>query len=239
MRWQRYLIEIEESIITVLSKKICIEKCQESIINTRKIINEFIMEFPDFLTTHKPLSISDQSSPIIKKMCSESKKVGVGPMATVAGIVAVECLKTVLTCGNNETIVDNGGDMAIFLQKPITVGIFSGINSPHNLAFKIGPRKNPFGICTSSGIVGHSFSYGKAGAAIIISENIILADAAATAVANRVKSMNDLNHCFNILHDLSEIEGGLVTFNNKISLWGKLPKIIQAKVDMNLITMGH
>ena len=42
------------------------------------------------------------------------------------------------------------------------------------------------GVAASSGIMGRSISFGKAAAAVILARTAILADAAATALANRV-----------------------------------------------------
>jgi ApbE superfamily uncharacterized protein (UPF0280 family) len=135
--------------------------------------------------------------------------------------------------------VDNGGDIALFIRQPLQVGIYAGEDFSLNLALDLEPRNKPLGICTSSGTVGHSFSYGLADAALVISENIVLADAAATAVANRVHSQDDLNACFDILADLPEIEGSLVILGDKISMWGKLPRIIKAQDARELITRGR
>ena len=46
----------------------------------------------------------------------------------------------------------------------------------------------PMGICTSSGTVGHSLSFGKADAVCVKAKSVSLADAAATAIGNMVKS---------------------------------------------------
>ena len=69
------------------------------------------------------------------------------------------------------------------------VGIYAG-NSPlsEKLALEISPEMSPLGICTSSGTVGHSLSFGKADAALIISKDTFLADAVATATGNMVKT---------------------------------------------------
>ncbi len=239
MRWKRHHIEIKESILSVLCKPAFIDYGKKAILHTRKQIEVIIDKHPNFKTTHSPLKLPSYSSPIIKRMCIESKKVEVGPMATVAGVIAEECLNKILKAGAHEAVVDNGGDIALCIHNPLKVGIYAGENFPLNLAFLIKPRKKPIGICTSSGIVGHSYSYGKAHAAIVISENIILADAAATALGNKVNTEKNLKSCFEILNDLTEIEGSMVILGNKISLWGKLPQIIQSNVRKELITMGY
>ncbi len=238
MRWERHHIEIKESVLSVLCKPAFIKPVRKTILSSRRQIENVIAEHPEFLTAHHPLKFQHYPSSMIKRMCIESKKVNVGPMAAVAGLVAEQCLESIINAGAQEAVVDNGGDIAVFIHKPLNVGIYAGEQFFPDLAFKIIPRDKPLGICTSSGTVGHSFSYGNADAAIVISENIVLADAAATALANRIHSPGDLTTCFEILDDLPQIEGSMVILGDKISIWGNLPKITQSKEIKELITRG-
>jgi len=239
MRWVRHHIKIKESVLSVLCKSVFIKPVRKTILSSRRQIENVIAEHPEFLTAHHPLEFQHYPSSMIEKMCIESKKVNVGPMAAVAGIVAEQCLKRIIKAGAQEAVIDNGGDIAIFIQKPLNVGIYAGEQFFPDLAFKIIPRDKPLGICTSSGTVGYSFSYGDSDAAIVISENIVLADAAATALANRVHSPKDLPTCFEIFDNLPEIEGSMVIVGDKISMWGNLPQIIQSKETKELITRGR
>ncbi|GAI49814.1 unnamed protein product, partial [marine sediment metagenome] len=63
--------------------------------------------------------------------------------------------------------------------------IFAG-RSPlsQRIILKIEAKENYIGVCTSSGTVGPSLSFGKADAVTVISDSVLLADAAATAVGN-------------------------------------------------------
>ena len=54
------------------------------------------------------------------------------------------------------------------------------------------PEDLPISICTSSATVGHSLSFGKADAVTNTSKDASIADAAATAVGNIVKSAGDI-----------------------------------------------
>jgi len=172
-------------------------------------------------------------------MCEEGRKVGVGPMATVAGALAQESLMAILDAGADEAVVDNGGDIAFFIRKPIRVGIYTGNTFIRELAFEVEPRDRPFGICTSSGTVGHSFSFGKSDAATVISSNVVFADAAATALGNRVREESDLESCFDVFKGLPEIEGAMVVLKNKVALWGTLPRLVRSQFNVDLITRGE
>jgi len=238
MRWIRHHFEQQETIVTLLCKKACIEKGEQALLSCRRELEKYIQTDPEFAMSHEPYSPNADAPQLVKNMSREATKVNVGPMATVAGTFAQECLAAMLVAGAEEAVVDNGGDIALSIRKPIHIGIYAGTQSVQELAFKVEPREEYFGICTSSESVGHSFSYGKADAAVVISPNILLADAAATALGNRVQDESDLKSCFEFLEDLEEIDGALVVYQDKISLWGNLPQIVRSKVPYDLITKG-
>ena len=108
----------------------------------------------------------------------------------------------------------------------LQVGIYAGKDFSLNLALEVKPRNKPLGICTSSGTVGHSFSYGKADAAVVISENIVLADAAATAVGNLIKQPDDIPGGIVFARGIEGIKGLLIITGDKMGLWGEV-KICQ------------
>jgi hypothetical protein len=66
-------------------------------------------------------------------------------------------------------------------------------NRFENIGLNIDAAYSNMGICSSSGTFGHSYSYGKADLVMVFSENAALADAYATAIANRIEDENDLN----------------------------------------------
>ena len=238
MRWQRHHFELKETIVTFLCREQYVEAGKKALYNSRSLLERYIEKNPLFRTTHAPYQPEDEAPDIVQRMCIESEKVGVGPMASVAGALAYEGLMAILQAGADEAVVGNGGDIALSIRQPVRVGIFAGNASINELAFEVEPRETPFGICTSSGTVGPSFSYGKADAAVIISSNILLADAAATALGNRIKEEKDLKSSFDFLKKLPEIEGALALINDKIGMFGTLPKLIRSHIDTDLITKG-
>ena len=114
-----------------------------------------------------------------------------------------------------------------------------GLSSAILLLFAFHINETPIGICTSSGTVGPSFSYGNTDAAIVISEDVLLADAAATALGNQVKSDSDIENAFQILDDVHDIEGAMIIIGDKIGTWGTLPQLIKTNIDTQFITHGR
>ena len=117
----------------------------------------------------------------MKQMIEAGQKAGVGPMAAVAGAIA-ECVGRELLAFSPEIIIENGGDIYLKCLKKRVVGIFAG-KSPltGKIGLEIDAKDTPLGVCTSSGTVSHSLSFGKADAAVAIAPSATLADAAATA----------------------------------------------------------
>ncbi len=238
MRWNRHHFENKETIVTILCPDCTLKQGVNALNRARNVLESYISLDPEFQRAEHPYDVPRNAPPLIRKMCEDAAKVGVGPMATVAGALASESLTAILEAGAKEAVVDNGGDIALMVRKPVRVGIFAGRASANGLAFDILPRSRPLGICTSSGTVGPSLSYGCADAAVVVSSNILLADAAATALGNRVKSKDDLETCFDFLENIAQVEGAMVILGNRVALWGQLPSLIRTRIDTNLITRG-
>jgi ApbE superfamily uncharacterized protein (UPF0280 family) len=143
-------------------------------------------------------------------------------MATVAGAMS-DLVSKDLRNLSNEVIVENGGDIYLASSKERTIGIYAG-NSP--LSLKIGivisPEETPLGVCTSSGTVGPSLSFGKANAVCILSKSSALADAAATAVGNVVKGKNDISLGLGRGREIEGVLGTLIIVEEKMGVWGKV-----------------
>jgi len=155
-------------------------------------------------------------------MAEAAQKAGVGPMASVAGAMA-EFVGNELLAFSPEIIVENGGDIYLKSLKKRIVGIYAG-KSPLNgkIGLEINGQDTPLGICTSSGTVGHSLSYGKADAVIVLSKSATLADAAATAVGNLINQPADIASGIEFAKGIKGLEGVLIIKDDKIGLWGEV-----------------
>lgn len=159
-------------------------------------------------------------------MLLASISAGVGPMASVAGAIA-QAVAVALKPFSDSVIVENGGDCYLDLIEPTTVGIFAGPDSPFTdkIALKFAPNRFPLGICTSSGTVGHSLSFGKADAVTVVSPDAALADATATRLGNLVNTPADIHKALELAPGIPYIEGILIAVKDKIGIWGNLELI--------------
>jgi len=161
----------------------------------RNILSKYISTHPQFRTSLVPLDPHDEDPELIVEMKIAARSARTGPMASVAGLVAAEIGKCLIDYGyNGEFVIENGGDICLQINDVIVLGIETGANQYfRNLGLKIFPRETAFGVCTSSGTMGHSYSMGKSDAVTVIANNVALADAWATSIGNRIINKKDLN----------------------------------------------
>ncbi len=141
-------------------------------------------------------------------------------MAAVAGAIA-ERVGRGLMPESTEVVVENGGDLFMSITRPRRVAVFAG-ESPLSmkLALEIAPGETPLGIATSSATVGPSVNFGKADAAVVLAPNAALADAAATALGNRVRSRGDLEPALAWVLGIEGVRGALVVLGDQFAAQG-------------------
>ncbi|MBC7333830.1 MAG: UPF0280 family protein, partial [Actinobacteria bacterium] len=84
----------------------------------------------------------------------------------------------------------------------------------------------PCGVCSSSGSFGHSLSLGKSDLVTVLSASPIAADGAATAIANRISTPNDIKPTIDCFKKLDELKGILIIKDDKLGIWGNLELIM-------------
>lgn len=205
----------------------------------RKDILEYISLDPQFQFNMEPIRVSAHAPEIVKQMTVAGQRVGVGPMAAVAGAIAQYVVEAVVDRGATHVLFDNGGDIAMYLDRPAVVGIYSGEENSCNLGLRFTVTGELLGVCTSSATVGHSLSLGRTDASIVFSKDVALADAAATALGNAV-TKEDKDQVSKALSNamIDDISGAMVIIGDTIGAGGELPQIVRASVDYNLIARG-
>ncbi len=217
---------VKETDLHVQANKRLTTETRESILLHRATIESFILQYPEFATSLVPLEIKTPVPPIIADMLQAGKRAGVGPMAAVAGAVAAH-VGTDLLSFSSEIIVENGGDIFIQTRQPVTIGIFAN-QSVLNLRLGIEVRchPGPWSVCTSSGSFGHSLSQGNADAVTVLSSSCPLADAAATAIGNRVQTKSDIDPALEFGKYIKGVKGLIIIKDDKAGIWGDM-KIVR------------
>ena len=198
---------------------------RELVLTHRGYLENYIELHPDFLKTLAPWRLDGLAPAIVRNMSQAGEKAGVGPMAAVAGALS-EIVGNGLLENADEVIVENGGDTFFKTEIPVIVGIYAG-KSPlsMNIGLRVDSCNHPVALCTSSGTVGHSLSFGKADAVCVMSDSCALADAVATAVGNRVRSSGDISAAIHFGKSIQGITGLVVIIGKDMGLWGDVEVI--------------
>ena len=215
-------VAVKETDLYIRAKRDLQDEALRAILGYRTSLEQYIELNPQFLTAMEPIPIPEDAPKIVSEMAEAAERAGVGPMAAVAGAIAAGVGRELMKL-SPEVIVENGGDIFLHIRRKRTVGVYAG-DSPFSggLVLEIEPEETPMGICTSSGTVGHSISFGRADAVIVLSPSAALADAAATATANRVKRAGDIPRGIAFAQGVVGLGGVVIIKDDRIGVWGRV-----------------
>lgn len=217
---ERWITQHLETELFICAGKALRGESLASVLELRVIIDEYIKRHPGFKTSLEPLEPALGAHGAIQGMCRAGKTADVGPMAAVAGAFSEHVGRTLLK-HTDKVIVENGGDIFISTGDIRTVAVYAG-NSP--LSMKIGlsadSREIPVSVCTSSGTVGHSLSFGNADAAVVVSHDACLADACATRLGNELKQPGDIERALELVCGIEGVVGAVAVMGDRCGAAG-------------------
>ena len=215
-----FQVTVKETDLYLRASSNLTRKAHRLVVKYRSILENYIKHHPVFLTSLEPLPIPGNAPQIVAQMAEAAQKTGVGPMAAVAGAIA-EFVGRELLAFSPEIIVENGGDIYLKSLKKRIIGIYAG-KSPltGKIGVEINAQDTPMGICTSSGTVGHSLSFGKADAVVVLAQSTILADAAATAIGNVITQAEDIDRGIELAKSIKELKGIVIIKDDNLGVWG-------------------
>lgn len=222
-----FRVVYKETDLFVLAER---ELVRETLFLVRKIrlpLETYIIKNPLFLKSLKPLPYDKEAPEIVKEMIKAGEIAGVGPMASVAGAIAEKVGRALIENGYTlEVVIENGGDIFLDLRKEAKVAIFAG-DSPFSgkIFLKIKKEFMPCGVCTSSGKIGHSLSFGRAEAVTVVHKSAAIADALATAFGNMLNSVEDFKKVVKKAQKIKGLLGVLSILENKLLFWGEKLKL--------------
>ena len=209
----------------------------------RNTLEDYLRRQPEFRTALSPLALLPGAPEVAVRMQAASQATGVGPMAAVAGAMAQLAAEAALRAGAAEAIIENGGD--IYLASPQAVvialyagpGALSGRLAPGRLALEVEAAEMPLAVCSSSGRLGHSFSFGDCDLATVVARDAALADAAATLAGNLVRRESDIPSALERVAGLPGVSGLLLVKGGKVGMAGRLPRLVRhldARYDLKI-----
>ena len=217
-----FSVIVKETDLFILAEKNLQEQAVKAVQNCRGIIEKYIKQKPSFLTNLVPVPNDPLAPPIVASMIWAAQKTNVGPMATVAGAIA-EFVGQELLKHCSQVIIENGGDIFLHSLRKRIISIQAG-KSPftNKIALEIEADQSPLGICTSSGTIGHSLSFGRADAVVVLSPCTALADAAATAIGNIIQIKEDINPALEKAKTIKGIKGVVLIKDDQAGFWGEI-----------------
>lgn len=193
------------------------------LVDLRRSMDAYLLMDPDYKSALTPYDAGIEAPSILKDMSKVSHKTGIGPMSAVAGAVALKVAGFLKSRYDvNKVIVENGGDIYAQASTDMDISVFAG-QSPlsEKIGLHIPAGSFPLGICTSSGTVGPSLSLGRADAVMIVCKDVMLADSYATAMANRIQSVNDLQPVIDRISNTPDILGAIAVKDDRMAICGQ------------------
>jgi ApbE superfamily uncharacterized protein (UPF0280 family) len=131
----RHHFELRETITTILSdEQSHIDAAVEGIIKARQAVERCIAADPFFGATFEPYT-PESDETVVLRMVSAAKKADVGPMAAVAGAIAWSGIEAMQEAGARYGVIDNGGDIALFSDHELLIGVHAGSSPVRSAGF--------------------------------------------------------------------------------------------------------
>ncbi len=218
-------IRIRESDLLIRAERECSGPARAALTRYRKEIEDYIESHPGFEESMLPVAASNDAPPIITAMTSAALLCGVGPMASVAGALAYFVGRELKSI-SPEVIVENGGDIYLESRRERDIAVYSGENDgpTGRIGIQIKPGEMPIGVASSSGRLGRSLSWGISDVSVVLASDPILADSAATALANRVYLADPavLKPAGNFILNIPGVIGYLIICGELVSTGGSI-----------------
>jgi len=220
-----FRVLIKETDLLISASCDLLNKAKDIVFHYRRQLEDYIKDNPVFFSTLLPYPNDVFAPDIVKRMISATRIFGIGPMASVAGAIAEFVGKELLNY-SEEIIVENGGDIFLKTNNSVTVSIFAGRSKfSKRLGIVMHTEQIPAGVSTSSSTIGHSLSFGNTDAVCIVADSASIADAAATALGNKIKDKLSFNREIALIKDWKDIRGGIVIVGNQMATWGNIELI--------------
>ena len=227
-RWAHFTVQYKESDLWIGINKTAWkpeipEYCLSLMRELRADMERYLLKDIGYLHALVPHEARPDAPEIFRQMSEVAQQSGIGPMSAVAGAVArYVALALKEKFGITEILIENGGDIYADIQEDIDISVFAGASPlSEKVGLHINAKDAPLGICTSSGTVGPSLSFGKADAVMIICQDVLLADSYATKFANFVRKAEDINPVLEKISQIKEIISAIIIKDDKMGVVGK------------------
>ena len=183
----------------------------------------YIAARPEFLESLIPVEVPADAPALVRAMAAAGQACGVGPMAAVAGAIA-QAVADRFAAESPDILVENGGDCYLHSTRERTVALLADPAGGPSLGLRLTPRDFPCSLCSSSASIGHSLSLGQGELVAVRAQSGALADAAATALCNLLRTRRDLDRVLAAARTLQSagVDGVFAQLGGAVAAWGKM-----------------
>ena len=230
--------ELGQTALRIICDERYLPIVKDAVHSARSIIENKIAEDPFFGTTFEPYPPLKDDHLLVQHMCQASVLSNVGPMAGVAGAIAKYAVDAAIENGCDHIIIDNGGDICMRTSETTIIGVFSGDDKFKDIAFSIPPTDRVFSICSSSGKVGPSVSFGNSGICTVFSNDPVLADCCATAFGNMIRegTSEEMSQASEDIASIDDVSGCVCVSNGLIAMRGDIPEMVSVSSTESNVT---
>ncbi len=203
------------------------EVCHRILVDMWADMEEYLAADSEYARALVPYAPRVGAPDIFVRMSAASSLAGIGPMGGVAAACSEYlAMRLAEQLPYREIIIENGGDVFAIVADSFDVAVWAG-ESPLSgkVGFRVPSEGRAVGVCTSSGTVGPSLSFGVADAVMVVCRDAVLADCLATAYANRVQSIEDVESVAEVLGAEKEVIAAAVVKDDRIAISGALMPI--------------
>jgi uncharacterized protein len=213
MELETFEVTVKETHLRISAMSDLSAAAEDLTAQARWQIESFTNRFPRFAETWAPIDVPADAPDLVKSMLRAAALARVGPMSAVTGVIA-EYVARGLAPLSAEVVVENGCDVYLIGSKQRTVVPQARSNSlKGHVALRIPAGLLPIAVSTATG---------AADAATVLARDGALADAVATALANRVHTAEDIQRALDASRAINGVLGLLVVLGDHLGAWGNV-----------------
>lgn len=215
-------VELKETRLSISASADLSGPAEDLVAQALWQLETFVARQPRFAETWSPYEVPDDAPELVKRMAHAGVLARVGPMAAATGAI-VEYVGRGLAELSDEVVVRIRGDVFLAGDAERTLALWAG-DSPltGTMGLRIPGGLMPVAVCTSAAIGAHRASQPCADAATVLSRDGALADAVATALANRVHTAEDIQRAIDACRAVNGVLGLLVVVGDHLGAWGNV-----------------
>ena len=219
----RFQVAMEQTDLLVVAERDLHAEIAAFVAKVRGEIKNWILLHPEFAASLDPVPVPDDAPETVRAMAEAAARCGVGPMAAVAGAVA-QAVGDRFAEQSPNILIENGGDTYLRSTRERVVALLADPDSGATLGLRIEKNAFPAAICASSATIGHSLSLGQGELVAVRAADARLADAAATALCNLLRSKQDLNRVLEQAKQLAPhgLQGVFAQIDGSLTAWGAI-----------------